>query len=309
MIGWFKKNVVQPARQTFEFWGEDDGGLMAAAVSYYAALSLFPMFLILISGLGFFLEFTARGQSAEQQILNTVAQAGSPQLRDQVHDAFTQVRDKKGVSGPIGAVTLLFTAMVMFAQFERAFDRIWNVTDPKTKGFLKSVKNILFHRLRAFLMLLGVGALVIVVFIAGMSISIVSAATDEVLPLPDVVWKLVQTVVGVVLNAVLFTVVYRTLSKGKVSWREALQGGLVAAVVWEIGRVILANVLVGTRYSSAYGVVGSFIAVMLWVYYANTVLFLGAEYIQTICRRCNQELEPEIQQDVDEEGRHVEMTP
>jgi membrane protein len=60
----------------------------------------------------------------------------------------------------------------------------------------------------------------------------------------------------------------------------------LAAVVWEIGRMILAAFLIGNKYS-AYGVVGSFIAVMLWIYYASTVVFLGAEYVQVICRRCD----------------------
>ena len=55
---------------------------------------------------------------------------------------------------------------------------------------------------------------------------------------------------------------------------------LVAAAVWEIGRQILSAFLIGTKYTNAYGVVGSFIGLMLWCYYGVAVLLLGAEYIQ-----------------------------
>ena len=47
---------------------------------------------------------------------------------------------------------------------------------------------------------------------------------------------------------------------------------------------MLAAFVIGNKYS-AYGVVGSFIAIMLWVYYGSTVLFFGAEYVQTICSK------------------------
>jgi uncharacterized BrkB/YihY/UPF0761 family membrane protein len=55
---------------------------------------------------------------------------------------------------------------------------------------------------------------------------------------------------------------------------------MLAAAIWEIGRQILASLLIGTRYTAAYGVLGSFIGLMLWCYYGVAVLLLGAEYIE-----------------------------
>jgi len=76
-----------------------------------------------------------------------------------------------------------------------------------------------------------------------------------------------------------------------VRWREAAQGALFASIMWEIGRRLLAAVVIGSRFS-VYGVVGAFVAVMLWTFYAATVLFLAAEYIQVVCQRCNPESAP-----------------
>jgi membrane protein len=53
----------------------------------------------------------------------------------------------------------------------------------------------------------------------------------------------------------------------------------VAGVAWEIGRQLLALLIVGKSYT-AYGVIGSFIVLMLWFYYASVVLLFGAEFVQ-----------------------------
>ena len=56
-------------------------------------------------------------------------------------------------------------------------------------------------------------------------------------------------------------------------------------MVWEIGRLILAVFVIGGRYSP-YGVVGTFIAMMIWVYYAAAILFLGAEFVKVTHDNC-----------------------
>ena len=87
-----------------------------------------------------------------------------------------------------------------------------------------------------------------------------------------------------VLNSIAFALLYRTLPKRKVYWRDAFRSGLLVAVVWEVGREFLCSVLIGMRYTAAYGAIGSFIALLLWFYWGVTILFFGAEYLQVISR-------------------------
>jgi membrane protein len=88
------------------------------------------------------------------------------------------------------------------------------------------------------------------------------------------------TTIGV--NAMLFMLMYRILPKRPVCWIDALRGGLLAAVIWELGRGLLGAVFIGMRYTSAYGAIGSFIALLLWCYYGISILFYGAEYVQVL---------------------------
>lgn len=276
----------QELRKAYQRWQQDDGHLLAAAVAYYAALSFFPLMLVLISGLGVFLQFTALGQNAQQQVLAAIAEHTSPALEEQVASMLEMVQTKAAIGGPLGLLGMLLTAVALFAQFETAFDRIWGVEDRESRGVLHTIKNLVFHRLRAFLMLLGLGGLIIAIFVAGLFLSTLQAYTEGLVPAAEWFWWIVQTAVSVGLNTIVFTMIYTVLPKVPVRWSEGFRGGLLAAVVWEIGRMILAAFLIGNKYS-AYGVVGSFIAVMLWIYYASTVVFLGAEYVQVICRRCD----------------------
>lgn len=266
-------------------WSEDGGPLLSAGMAYYIALSLFPVLLILIAGIGFFFAGTEVGQQAEAHLLDAVSEQLSPALGEQVESVFQEVRDKASLGGPVGLITLLIAGLAMFSQFDNAFDRIWN-TEPKSDlGLWQSVWLMLRTRLKALAMLLALGALVVVVFVAGVVLSAVQDASNEVLPWGAQVGWLFQFGFTLVLNALAFTLIYRVIPKVKVKWRHALAGGIFAAVAWEIGRQLLANYVIGQRYGSAYGVVGSFLAIMLWAYYAVSVLFFAAEFIQALRAR------------------------
>ena len=275
-------------QQAYAGLQKHDGDLMAAAVAYYAALALFPLLLVLISGLGYFMQFTRWGQDAEQQVLAAITEYASPSVMHDVQEMLHSIQRNAAVGGPLGMVTLLITAIALFAQIDRAFHRIWQVQSDESQGILAAVKSLLFERLKAFLMLLGLGALVIVIFLSGMILAGVKTYVQNIVPLGDWAWWVVQISVSVGLNSAVIASIYKILPPARVSWYEALQGGLLTAVVWEIGRVILAAFLIGSNYT-AYGIIGSFIGVMLWCYYASLVLFLGAEYVQTVCHDCTPE--------------------
>lgn len=280
MIPWAKIRLWPRLKQTVRHWKEDDGNLLAAAMAYYATLSFFPMLLILISALGLLLRFSGGTQDAQRELLALLEKNTSATLAEHVAGILAQIRASAAISGPLGLVALLLAAVGIFTQFERAFDRIWKIDRRRGTGIIAAVGHTLFRRLRAFLMLLGVGFLVFAGFIGGMVASAVGRyATD--LPGGGLAWNLVHVAGGVVLNWLLFTVIYKILPRVRVRWSEASRGGLVAAVLWEAARQLLAVLLLSKKYT-AYRLVGSLIGLMLWMYVAASVLFLGAEYVQVI---------------------------
>ena len=132
----------------------------------------------------------------------------------------------------------------------------------------------------AFLMLLGTGGFIIVIFVANLALNGVRTHLAAYADL-GAVWPLLQSALSIFFYAMLFTTLYKTLPKVPVGWKHALAGGLTVAVVWQFGQQVLSAFVIGEKYS-AYGVVGSFIALMVWMYYASVIVFFGAEVVQTL---------------------------
>jgi membrane protein len=249
-------------------------------MAYYGAFSLFPLCLVLIAGLGLFTRYSSQGQSAREQLLGVAAQNVSPWVAEQLDLILSGVQTNATVGGPIGLIVLVVAALGIFSQLERIFDRIWAVKDDKPKGILASVKEALFERLIAFLMLLGTGGFIIVIFVANLALNGVRTHLAAYADL-GAVWPLLQSALSIFFYAMLFTTLYKTLPKVPVGWKHALAGGLTVAVVWQFGQQVLSAFVIGEKYS-AYGVVGSFIALMVWMYYASVIVFFGAEVVQTL---------------------------
>ncbi len=101
-------------RETLTRWSRNDGPLLAAAMSYYAALSFFPLLLVLISGLGYALRFSAGAQNAQDQLIQMLDRNTAPALAKSVETILSEVKVNASVGGPVSLLTLLFSAIGIF---------------------------------------------------------------------------------------------------------------------------------------------------------------------------------------------------
>jgi membrane protein len=284
VITWLWKRAWPVLRETVTAWQTDDGSTLAAAVAYYAAFSFFPLLLVLISGLGFVLRGSEMAQEEQRALIDLIAQSTSQGLATQINDILSTVKNQAAVGGPIGLAALLLGAIGIFAQIDTAFDRIWKVPEPNDQGILRIIHRVLVDRLKAFMMLLALGVLVLVSFIVGMVLTAMATFGAD-LAIAQWGWRFVRILSIVAFNSLLFTAIFTVVPRARIRWRDAFPGGVLTAIVWEIGRQVLALLIIGAKYS-AYGVVGTFVAMMVWVYYASSVLFLGAEFVKVTCERC-----------------------
>jgi membrane protein len=131
-------------------------------------------------------------------------------------------------------------------------------------------------------MLVCLGGTILILFATSMIVSQLRSVTGSSLPSLRHAFGLFDFLFAVLTNALLFSLVYRWLPKKRVELIDAVRGGLLAACIWELGRTVLGMFLIGMRYTSAYGAIGSFIAILLWCYYGISILFFGAEYVQVL---------------------------
>jgi membrane protein len=286
MLNWIKRSLWPNFWGTLYEWQRDNASQMAAALAFYTAFSFFPLILVLLSVFGFFLDYVPdvgiidlQHNISVQDKLVELVRGISPVLSDQFAAILKQVGDKSAVSGPVGFAILLLGAIGIFANMETAFSAIWKeylVAAPA--GIWQTVKRVLYGRLKAFIVVLGLGLFVLLTFISTLAISTTLTFLKD-WNLPVFAIQMGTRAAGIVLNCFLFVFMYRLFSPRVAWWSDCLRGSIVASIFWELGRVGLEQYLLRGTYSP-YGVVGSFIALMLWFYYAWSVVFFGAEYAQ-----------------------------
>jgi len=278
----YPRRLVRRLWGAYQGFNEHDGLTMAAATGYYFALSLFPLVLVLVAGLGVALQATVAGQDAQERLLAAIDQQVSPELSLQIGRALRTVSTNASSRGPIGFAVLIVTAIAIFTQIDHSFNRIWRLPEDHVESWFATIWRIAFQRIKALLMLLAAGAFVLAATVASLVLAAVQTAIEPAVTLaPDVRFGM-GMLINVALNFCAFTLVYRFVPRAKIRWSEALRGATLAAIMWEVGRQLLGIYLVHLGYPTAYGVIGSFIAIMLWAYYAMIVVFIGAEYTRVV---------------------------
>jgi len=281
MIAAFRNFFVR-IFNAYRHFADRGGTMMAAAVAYYLAFSLFPLMLVLVAGIGWAFSATAVGHDAQQRVLAAIAEQASPTLRDQIQEAFNTVEQKAGASGSVGLIVLLVASVAIFTELDNAFDRLWDRPNAGEQGFRKAITNLIFVRLKALLMLIGVGAFVIAVMIASIVWQGVESAVQSTVDIPAWARQLTQPVLHIALNFLAFSALYAFVPKTHVRAKAAFAGGALAALLWEVGRQVLAMYVLRKNLPTAYGVIGSFMAIMLWTYYAMIVILFGAAYAKLV---------------------------
>lgn len=282
MLKWARDRGWPLIRRTVREWREDDGPVLASSMAYYAAFSFLPLMLFLLAMLGFALRVSFQAQQEQERILYLIEQHGSEALANQVAVVLAEVENLARLNGPIGLAILMYGAANIFVRLDTALMRIWKEPEARRPGrsFLLAAMDIVLHRLKAFVMLVLVFLLLLAAFTGSMLASAIQPYAVES-PATQILWRVIQFSAGIGFHTLVFALVYKWLAKREVWWRDVLVGALLAGLCWEAVRQVLALFVVTGRFS-AYGVIGSFIAIMLWFYVSAALLLIGAEFVQVL---------------------------
>ncbi len=224
---------------------------MAAATAYYVGLSFFPLLLVLTAGLGWFLQYTPFRRNAHQKVLEFVANNMSEQLAAYVEQSFSLVQEKSEINGPIGLLTILVTGLAAFGEV-RFGPRSNRRQCPKAHRKVSSPVPLVcwFSQAEHFSCFLAYGAVVILVFLAGLVIAAVQTHASTLLPKSEIISDALQIAATLAINAGVFTLLFRLLPKDPANWSDSFSGGLLTAAAWEIGRQLLSIFIARGKYAT-----------------------------------------------------------
>jgi membrane protein len=102
----------------------------------------------------------------------------------------------------------------------------------------------------------------------------------------------IHFVVNTTVITFLFAAVFKVIPDAKVQWREVWVGATITALLFMLGQFAIGYYLGNSRIAEAYGAAGSFIVLLLWMYYSGLILFYGAEFTQSYAMLTGNRLVP-----------------
>lgn len=271
-----RRQVLGLIKNTFAAWNEDNVPRLGASLAYYTALSLAPLLLVVVAVAGL-----AFGKQAVQgelvwQIKDMVGEQGAKVIQDLIQAAHKQ--SSGIVATIIGLVTLFFGASSVVMELSDALNTIWHVPRNANQTGLTSMFRYMKQRFVSFAMVLGVGFLLLVSLLVNAALSAAGRFFDQLLPVPEYVLHAVNLTLSFLVITFLFALIYKVLPDVRLKWSDVAVGAAVTSLLFTLGKFLLGLYLGKSTIASAYGAAGSFIIVLVWVYYSAQIFFLGAEF-------------------------------
>jgi len=256
---------------------EDDGPGRAAALSFYALLSLAPMFLVVAEVAGWWLGT----EQAITQLHAWVSELVQGEAAGALHTLLDGLAEQdllgaSGIWGWVGAGATIFTATTLVAQLQTALNRTWRVRpDPERAGYMM----FLIKRGISLAIVFGVILAVTATAVAGSLTSTMIDWIVQVVPGNDSgwMWRLGSSTITWLLLAGLLTVGFQVLPDARIRWRDAAFGGVITGALVLGGSWLLGWYLSAAAVGSAWGASGAIAVFLIWVYYTANILLLGAE--------------------------------
>ncbi len=264
-------------KDTFASWSAHKGSTLGAALAYYTALALAPIVILVVGIVSLLVEKSAASAGFVAQISSMVGKDGGATVQSILdHSA----QHSAGVLATVvGFVVLLVGASGVFTELQDSLNVIWEVP-PQPRPWLAFIR----ARLLAFAMVFTLGFLVLVSLLLSTLTALLGTYLKSRAPGLDALWECANSLVSVVVVALLFAVLFRALPDVKIAWRDVWIGAAMTAVLFTLGKYLLGLYLGHSAFASAYGAAGSLIIVLVWVFYSAQIFFFGAEFTRAFAQ-------------------------
>lgn len=290
MIRYIRATILpsKPAQlliQTGLKWQQDDCSGMAAALAYHALFSLFPMLLVVLSVIG---SLIGPNTEAFQSIKKVVERFLPPEVHDLVRGTVVALNQSSAGAGIIGFGLLIFTASTVFAVMNHSVNKIWRSPNPtsESESIRRTVLSFLINKLLFFLLVLGTALLLLTSLISSIVIKIIHelVATFQknfsFIQVDELqLTKGLQVGSSFLILALATCILFKILPSVYVGWRDVWLGALLTALLLVgLQQLVSNSVIVIGSYFLSYGVIGSVMILLMWIYLTCEIFLVGCEF-------------------------------
>jgi YihY family inner membrane protein len=239
-------------------YADDRGGQLAALITYYGFLAMFPLLLVFVTVLG----YVAHDDPGLRRDLLDTALADFPVVGQELRRNVGELGGN-GLALVVGLLALLWGSLGVAQVAQHAMAQVWNVPGAARPGF--------GARLLRSVLVLAVLALAVVATAALTTVATLVPAGSAV--------PILSTVLVVVLNVALYWLAFRVLTPKEVATRDLLPGAVLGGIAWTalqaLGSWLVARQLRHT--SELYGTFGVVLGLLFFLYLASQIMMYAAE--------------------------------
>ena len=259
-------------RQASGEWINDNAQRLGASVAFYTLLSLAPVIVIAVA-----VAAGVNGQEAVQgRLASGIRGVAGPDVARTIQEIVSGAY-KPGtgaIATVLGLLMLAFGASSIFVELHDAMNTIWNVPLSRDRTTAATVIRLIRDRFYSFATVLGTGFLLLVSLVLNAWI----AATGIAVP------RAATFMTSVLVIAVLFAALYKTVPDVELKWSEVALGAIITASFFMVGKEFMGQYFANTSLGLTYRAAGLPLVVLLWVYYSAQLFFWGAEFTKVYTR-------------------------
>jgi membrane protein len=263
-------------KELYAAWSADKPARLAAALAYYGMFSFAPMLYIVLTVAGIFIDTLAMADQLFAGLVDTLGYETAQFIQDMVLSASQRTSGATTLGSLISLGALLYAATGLFAHLKYSLNIIWQAPPSNRGGIMEFVTT----RLLAFVMVLGVGLLLVLATTISFFASILTSFFDFG---GELLAGNVISFVG--LAALSFALIYKLVPDAPVAWRDVWPGALITATAFAVGRWGLGFYLSRSSVGSAFEAAGALAIVLIAIYYAAQIFLFGAIFTKVYARR------------------------
>jgi membrane protein len=279
--------MVSLLLETWRYFSSHDGRLLSGAIAFYAALAIAPLGVValLIASL-----VMSQSEAREELVAQLDVFLGTEMATYVVDSIVSLTNQTASYALPIvGGLFMLYVSARLFTMLRRALNHMWGIRPKLLVQATRAERRLLLERrLLAFAMVLVFGSSLIAL------VMLHSAATATALLFGDnrYALTLAEFASACAVLTPLIALVYRWLPDALIAWRDVWVGAAVTCLFVVGGSFLIGIYLGGVSPASVYGVAGSLIVLLLWIYYTTQIFLMGAVFTRAWARRRGRAIEP-----------------
>ncbi len=266
--------------ELYHIWITERPNQLAAALAYYSMFSFAPVIFMAYSIAGIFIDQISAANRMYVRLESILGAEVTTLIEDSVSALSHTTRDGSFLISLVSLLALLLAASGLFYQLQFALNKIWQAPAPQKSQTLAVIRQRLF----SFLMVVGLGLVLILATFLNLVTSFFGQILDEFFGL-GILPPTLSLAATLGLFTLAFALIYKIMPDIQIAWKDVWLGSFITAALLMIAAFILGFFLRIGRIGSAFEAAGAFAILLIGIYYCAQIFLFGAVFIRVYAHR------------------------